>query len=87
MKMVFRTRLHYELEGEGDMYEEEYQESAEKVWKLVREHSTPKPWHMTPGWSAQAQQKIVAYEKNYKARSEHGMRKFLRELAQALFFF
>ena len=66
--------------GKGDIYAKDYKESAEKVWKLVRGHSTPKSWYMTPGWSTQAQKNIVAYEKNYKARSENGMRELARSL-------
>jgi len=71
--------------GKGGMYENAYKESAEKVWELVRKHSTPQPWHMMPGWSAQAKEKVVAYEMNYKARLGNGMRKFLRELARSIF--
>jgi predicted GTPase len=88
MRMVFAGHACItSWKGREGMYQNAYDESAEKVWKLVTEHSAPKPWYMTPGWSPQAQAKIVAYEKNYKARSENGMRKFLRELARSLFFF
>jgi len=81
MKMVFDGHACItSIKGRGGIYEEAYKESAKKVWKLVREHSRPQPWYMTPGWSTQAEQKLVEYEKNYKARSENGMRKFLREL-------
>jgi len=75
MKMVFAGHVCI------TSWNEEYEESAEKVWKLVREHSTPKPWHMTPGRSVKAQQIIVAYERRFKARN---MRKLLRELARSL---
>jgi len=87
MKMVFAGHACItSWKGRGDMYETAYRESAEKVWRLVKENSTRQPWYMTPGWSAQAQQKIVTYETKYKARSENGMRRFLRELGRSFFF-
>jgi len=81
MKLVFAGHACVtSWKGKGGMCEDAYKESAEKVWKLVRKHSTPKPWRMTPGWPVQAKEKFVAYEKIYKVR------KFL-ELARSIFSF
>lgn len=77
MKMVFSG--HCIMSWNGSLRSGE--ESAEKLWKLVREQSTPEPWHMTPGRSVKAQQIIVAYAKHFKART---MRKLLRDLERSL---
>jgi len=71
--------------GKGGIYEDEYKESAEKVWELVKEHSTPKPWHMTPGTLScskpQAKERILAYAKNtVRLKLGSGIRKFLMRL-------
>jgi predicted GTPase len=44
--------------GRRGMHEMKYKESAEKVWKLVRDHSTRNPWSMTPGWSDKMTEEI-----------------------------
>jgi len=51
--------------GREDRYKEEYKESAEKVWKLVREHCRSKPWCMPPGWPTLAQKEVEGYTVSY----------------------
>jgi len=68
--------------GRGNRYEKEYQQSAERVWKLVRKHCRPNPWSMPPDWPTLAQREIKAYEQNYyNAGSANGVQKFLRQLS------
>ena len=71
--------------GRKNRYEKECKESAEEVWKLVREHCRSTAWSMPPEWPIQAQKEIKAYEQNYyNAGSGNGVQKFLRQLS--LFF-
>ena len=51
--------------GREDIYEKKYKESAEKVWKLVRDHCRPNPWCMPPEWPILAQKEVVEYMVSY----------------------
>lgn len=64
--------------GRRNAYDKEYRESAEKVWKLVRQHCRQTAWSMPPGWPDQALKEIEAYENDYKAGS--GVHRFLQRL-------
>jgi len=59
MKMAFAgCACITSTKGRENMHEKAYKESAEKVWKLVREHSTRKPWYMTPRLSGRMTEEI-----------------------------
>jgi len=52
--------------GRHDAYKKEYEESAKKVWKLVREHCGPQSWHMPQEWFEQAPKRMEEYMTQYK---------------------
>ena len=70
--------------GRNDVYEAEYEESAEKVWRLVREHCTRHSWHMTPAWFAEAPKSMEEYMTLYK-RGRKGWWKFIPDSVRRLF--
>ena len=69
--------------GRKNRYEKEYKESAEEVWKLVREHCRSTAWSMPPEWPSQAEKAIKAHNQTYyNAHSGNGLQKFLQQLAR-----
>jgi len=70
--------------GKGDAYKKEYEESAQKVWKLVREHCGPQSWHMPPECSTEAQKRMEEYMTLYN-RGRKGWWKFIPESIRRLF--
>jgi predicted GTPase len=54
--------------GREGIYEKEYGESAEKVWKLVRLHCR-NALHMPPEWPNRARKEVIEYMVSYKLRS------------------
>ena len=88
MKMSFNGHACItSWKGRENRYEKVYKESAEKVWKLVREHCRRTAWSMPPEWPVQAQKEIKAYEQEYyNAGSVKGMQNFLQLLARLFSF-
>jgi len=53
--------------GKDDIYQEEYELSASKVWKLVKKCCRPVPWTVEPRRLVKARGKMDRYMKNYNA--------------------
>ena len=51
--------------GRRDAYRKEYEESAQKVWGLVREHCGTQSWHMTPAQFIEAPKRMEEYMTRY----------------------
>jgi len=70
--------------GKHGAYKEEYEESAKKVWGLVRKHCGPQSWHMPPEWFAEAPKRMEEYMTRYK-RGRKGWWKILPNSVRRLF--
>ena len=55
------------IKGRNNIYEREYQESTDKVWRLVKAHSNSPPWTLAPGWRVQVPDTIARYMAAYNA--------------------
>jgi predicted GTPase len=70
MKMVFAGHACItSWKGRENIYETVYEESAEKVWALVREHCRPMPWFMPPEWPNKARKEMIEYMVSYGLHS------------------
>ena len=62
--------------GRNNLYEQEYLQSADKVWTLVQKHCLPDPLTLTAEWISEVPKRMEAYMREYIARSGKE-RKFL----------
>ena len=65
--------------GKRDAYREEYEASAQKVWRLIRKHCRQQSWHMPPGWLTEAPKQMEEYKRRQK-----GWRKFIPDALRKL---
>ena len=63
--------------GKNDVYEKEYSQSADKVWKLVQEHCSPTPWTMERE-QEEVKKRIAKYMSAYNKRTTKIIRALLR---------
>jgi len=55
--------------GRNNLYEQEYLQSADKVWTLVQKHCLPDPLTLTAEWISEVPTRIEAYVREYNART------------------
>jgi len=63
--------------GMNNVYEKEYSESADKVWKLVQEHCSTTPWTMKTE-EEEVRKRIAKYMNAYNKRTTKIIRALLR---------
>lgn len=55
--------------GRDDTHNAKFWESEEKVWHLIREHCSPRPWSISPGWIPGAHKSMKKYMEAYNSRN------------------
>ena len=71
--------------GIDGIYEDVYEESARKVWKLVKKHCGTRSWRMSPEWSTEVTKRIEVYMEKYKARIGQDEEVLSQLFAQAIY--
>jgi len=67
--------------GRKSIFQNKYDASAGKLWRLVEEHCQPEPWKMPTEWPSEAKAKVKKYlEDYYSASPVARLRRFFRDL-------
>jgi hypothetical protein len=76
VKIIERMGMAFEgyacvttTKGYGDVYEEKFRVSQERVWSLLKRHCSRYPWTTNKNWLGEVPHRMDAYMQEYKLRT------------------